>query len=170
MTTNEETINNLIDIIEKEIKYNSELLELLIQEQNILISRDITAIEKNIKEQNYIIDSIKKLEEIRIANVDKISEIYGIPDRNLKFKDIIELVNEEYADKLYILMEKLKSVVEDIVKINNNNKYLIENGLEFLEENIRVFYGANEKEMFYKKGGKEKKEKGNTYRIVDKKV
>ena len=139
MTTNEETINNLIDIIEKEIKYNSELLELLIQEQNILISRDITAIEKNIKEQNYIIDSIKKLEEIRIANVDKISEIYGISDRNLKFKDIIELVNEEYADKLYILMEKLKSVVEDIVKINNNNKYLIENGLEFLEENMESF-------------------------------
>ena len=67
-------------------------------------------------------------------------------------------------------MEKLRAVIEDVIKINNNNKYLVDSGLEFLEENVKVFYGVNEKELFYKKGGKEKKKKGNIYRIVDKKV
>ena len=166
----EETINNLIDIIEKEIKYNFQLLELLIQEQKILISSDVTAVEKNVEEQDYLIGNIKRLEEIRIENVNKISEIYGKSDKDLKFSEIIELVNEEYADKLSVIMEKLKSVVENITKININNKYLIESGLEFLEENVKVFYGANEKELFYKKGGKKKKEKGSIKRIVDRKV
>ena len=166
----EDIINIFIDVVKKEIKYNKQLLELLIEEQKILISEDITAVEKNVKEQDYLINTIKKFEEVRIESVKKISEMFGVPEKNLRFNDIVELVQDQYSEEIFMLMEELKSVLENIVKINNNNKYLVENGLKFLEENIKVFYGADKKELFYKKERKESKEKKSVFRIVDKKV
>lgn len=166
----EEIINTFIDVIKKEIKYNKQLLELLIKEQRILTSEDITAVEKNIKEQDYLINTIKKLEEVRIESVKKIAEIYGLPENNLKFKDIVGIVQEKCSEEIFALMEELRSLLENIVKINKNNKYLVESGFNFLEENIKVFYGADRKELFYKKERNENKGKRGVFRIVDKKV
>ena len=166
----EENLNNLIAIVGKEINYNTQLRDLLLQEQEILMSSDAAAIEANIKEQDYVIENIKKLEEKRKEYVVEILKNNNISEKNITFKDIIQVVDSEYSDKLYKLAEEFKSVVINIIKLNENNKYMIETGLEFLEENIKVFYGANEKELFYKKGGNKRKEKGNSFRIVDRKV
>ena len=166
----EENLDNLIIIVEKEINYNIQLRDLLLQEQEILVSSDASALESVIKEQDYVIINIKKLEEIRKEYIGKILKNTGISERSITFNDIIQIVDDEYSDKLYRLAEEFKSVAKYIIKLNENNRYLIETGLEFLEENIKVFYGANEKELFYKKGGKKDKEKGNSFRIVDRKV
>jgi flagellar biosynthesis/type III secretory pathway chaperone len=104
----EDIINIFIDVIKKEIKYNKQLLELLIEEQKILISEDITAVEKNVKEQDYLINTIKKLEEVRIESVKKISEMFGVPEKNLRFNDIVELVQDQYSEEIFMLMEELK--------------------------------------------------------------
>lgn len=158
------------EIVEKEIYHNKELLKLLLDEQQVLISSDIQAIEANIRDQDHVIRMIKELENSRIEIVKDIAGEYGIEDDDVTFSKIIEIADEEYHDKLHRLREELKSVVMDIAKLNMNNNFLIENGLAFVEENIRVFYMGDKKEHLYGKGGNASNEKKTMTRIVDKRI
>ena len=158
------------EIIEKEIHHNKELLKLLQEEQQVLTSSDIHAIEINIRDQDHVIGVIKELEDSRMGVVKEIAQEYGLADEDVTFSKIIEVFDGESTDKLHKLREELKSVVMDIAKLNFNNNFLIENGLAFIEENIKVFYGVNEKELLYGKGGNKPNEKKNMIRIVDKRV
>lgn len=158
------------EIIEREIHHNRELLKLLREEQQVLTSSDIQAIEMNIRDQDHVIGMIKNLEDSRLEVVKIIAQEYSIQDENVTFNMIIDAAGSDYSERLRILKEELTSVVMDIAKINMNNNYLIENGLAFIEENIKVFYGANEKELLYRKEGGKSNEKNNMYRIVDKRI
>ena len=164
------SINEFTEIVEKEIHHNKELLNLLVEEQRVITSGNIQAIEMNIRDQDHVIGLIRKLEESRMNAVKDIVNEYDIREDEITFKKIIDVVGVENSGKLHLLMDELKSVVKDIVKVNQNNSFLIGNGLAFIEENVKVFFGVNEKELLYGKEGNKQKEKKNMYRLVDKRI
>ena len=162
----ENSLDAFSEVIEKEILHNKELLKLLQEEQQVLTSSDIQAIEMNIRDQDHVIGMIKELENSRLGIVSGIAQEYGLADEEVTFGKIIEAVDGESGEKLHRLREELKAVVMDIAKMNYNNNFLIENGLAFIEENIKVFYGSNEKEHLYGKEGNKPSEKKNIIRII----
>ena len=170
MESLEKHVHALSVIIEKEYEQYKRVFDLVRQEQKILVNADIDALEGNLREQQEIIRTINKLEAKRLREIEVIGVYLGVVPEKLKISNIAQNTPGELSRNLTDIERKFKSVLQEILKINKSNKFLINSSLQFIDKNIQVFFGTVEDKGLYSPENAAAKAPSKTNYLVDRKA
>jgi len=142
MESLEKHVKKLSEIIEKEYTLYKEVFKLVKEEQTVIVNADLDSLTANLRKQQIMMDKINKLETKRLQELEVLAIYLGTTPENLKISYIASKTPGECGVELSEKETKFKSLIEEILKLNRSNQFLINNSLQFLDKNIQVFFGA----------------------------
>lgn len=131
-------IDELTDVLEKELECYRQLLPITESKTRIIIKNDLQALSKVTGEEQNITDDILALEKKRGQVVSNIATVINRPGVALKVSDIVKMIEKQpkERDRLARVHDQLKDIVTRLQKVNAHNKDLIEQSLELIEFNM----------------------------------
>ncbi len=142
MESLEKHVKKISEIIDKEYNLYKEVFQLVKDEQSVLINADLDSLTANLRKQQVMMDKINKLEEKRLQELEVIAIYLGTTPETLKISFIASKAPDDHGKELVEKERRFKSLIEEILKLNQSNQFLITNSLQFLDKNIQVFFGA----------------------------
>ena len=144
-------LSELVRLLKEEAALHQELLSIVTKEREILRSFAVEELYENNKTKETLILKIRLMEEGRQNLIARFTQD---GDSSLTLIQIAELAPEPWKTILLELRAKLAAVMEEIMAMNNRNRFLIQytqNNLNHLYSLI-TFYGS--KESTYNEGGR----------------
>lgn len=146
-------INKLIEIIGKEAAIFESFLELLEKQQRMLVENDVDGLnhitdlqrEKLVESQLLNKKRQELVEEIKIAN-----DIEG----DLNVTRLLEIVDEDQADRLQKLQRVILSLNDKITETRNQNAMLLNRSREYILRTMEMLSKINSPDSTYAAPGK----------------
>ena len=129
-------IDTLIDVLGQEDAEYKKLLELSNNKTKAIVGADIERLQD--------IDAINKLEQQRMENVDDICNVLNLRRTDIKLEDILEVLKKQPKehDALAAVNAQLKQTLNELMKINENNKLLTKESLDMVEFELNIAKNA----------------------------
>lgn len=133
-------MEELLDTLEKEHEQYVLLLELSERKTDIIVKRDITALEQITDEEQIVVNRISHLDTKRETVTNDIANVINKDVESLKLTKLIELLAGQPKEqkRLIDIQEKLKVTVGNVRKINEHNQSLIAQSLEMIEFDMNM--------------------------------
>ncbi|MCG8606985.1 flagellar protein FlgN [bacterium] len=149
----ERIIEELIAVIAKEIEAFDELLQTLRKKQRAVVEGAVERLNKSVEEEGKLANQTKALEAERIERTQKLAQELEMENANPKLSEIIEKVEEKYAQRLTEQRELLRSVVQNIQNLNKSNQYLLNYSLNHIEKSMQILLSGHDAVSVYRKDG-----------------
>ena len=150
----DEILSDFIDFMEQEIEAFRQLLDLLSKQQRLIVQRQIDDFGESVTEEEHLILRMRDLEKERVAKAGTLSDTLGIAPGELCLTEIIQTVEDRYAVRLSELRKGLLALTEKVRNTNTVNRFLIEQGLRFVERNIQLLTGGEDLGSRYVRTGR----------------
>ena len=126
-------IDTLIDVLGQEDAEYKKLLELSNNKTKAIVGADIERLQ-----------DINKLEQQRMENVDDICNVLNLRRTDIKLEDILEVLKKQPKehDALEAVNAQLKQTLNELMKINENNKLLTKESLDMVEFELNIAKNA----------------------------
>ena len=121
----------LIDILEKEFFFCTQLVDLLQKEKDVIISLNPNALEQLLAEKEAISTNIRMCDEARERILDRLGF------KNKTISQVAAAAADEYRDKLTAIASKFTSVIHSITELNKFNGKLIEKSLYYVKASYK---------------------------------
>ena len=133
-------IDTLIDVLGQEDAEYKKLLELSNNKTKAIVGADIERLQDILVQ----IDAINKLEQQRMENVDDICNVLNLRRTDIKLEDILEVLKKQPKehDALEAVNAQLKQTLNELMKINENNKLLTKESLDMVEFELNIAKNA----------------------------
>ena len=133
-------MENLISVLEEEGKAYEELLELSMKKTPIIIDGDLENLQKITDDEQIIVAKINRLDAKREEVTKDIANVLNKDVTKLKLADIIHLLSQRPVEQklLAAAHDKLKEVVGQMTRINEQNRDLIQRSLEMVEFDLNL--------------------------------
>ena len=133
-------MENLISVLEEEGKAYEELLELSMKKTPIIVGGDLEGLQKITDEEQMIVARINRLDAKREEVTRDIANVLNKDVTKLKLADIIHLLSQRPVEQklLAAAHDKLKEVVGQMTRINEQNRDLIQRSLEMVEFDLNL--------------------------------
>lgn len=128
----------LIAVLNKIVESYNVLLNLSKQKRAALVAVNVADIEKLTKEEEKIVTSIGKLEQIRKKITNQILSDLKVTEIEDSFMDMLALCDKKNADQLIKVHNELKNVLKEVSSSNKTNETLITQALSVVNYNINV--------------------------------
>ena len=137
-------IDELIDVLGKEEKEYQDLILLSREKTPVLVKGDLEKLQKITDAEQFVIGKINKLEKRRTEVVTDIALVLGKNKDTLKVTEIAELLNSqpEEQKRLLEIYDKLKDTLNKIQTVNDLNRELVNESLDFIKYNLDLFKSA----------------------------
>ncbi len=147
-------VEELIRTISSEIDAFNELLLTLREKQRAIVEGAVDRLNKSVEDESKLANQTKVLEAERIERTKELAEKLEMENLNPKLSEIIEKVEEKYAQRLTEQRNLLRSVVQNIQNLNKSNQYLLNYSLDYIEQSMRILLAGHESVNLYQKDGK----------------
>ena len=133
-------IEDLIDTLNKETDEYGKLLELSRRKATVIVARDIPALEKITDDEQTVISNISNLDAKRAQVTSDIADVINKDVESLKLSVLIDLLSKHPKEQkaLSDVHDRLKVTVDNVRKINESNRQLIEQSLEMVEFDLNM--------------------------------
>ena len=133
-------IETLIDVLEQENTEYEELLNLSKDKTSAIVRGDVDKLQAMLGEEQRCIDAINKTEARRVENVKDICNVLNISDKGIKIEDIINILSKQPKEqgRLREVHQKLKLTLDQLMKINDNNKVLLKESMDMIEFELNL--------------------------------
>jgi len=133
-------MENLISVLEEEGKAYEELLELSMKKTPVIIGGDLENLQKITDDEQIIVAKINRLDAKREEVTKDIANVLNKDVTKLKLADIIHLLSQRPVEQklLAAAHDKLKEVVGQMTRINEQNRDLIQRSLEMVEFDLNL--------------------------------
>ena len=137
-------IDTLIDVLGQEDAEYKKLLELSNNKTKAIVGADIERLQDILVQEQARIDAINKLEQQRMENVDDICNVLNLRITDIKLEDILEVLKKQPKehDALAAVNAQLKKTLNELMKINENNKLLTKESLDMVEFELNIAKNA----------------------------
>ena len=132
------SIQELLDILKREIQSFNTISELLILEEKSLVEFDTKELAEILERQEDVFSSIACLEKSRAKALVRIGEMMGKEPETLNLKKLAKLTEGPLKKKLIETGHILDAIYDDIKKKKSSNAMLIKQGIMIVESDIRV--------------------------------
>lgn len=131
-------IEELIDTLDAQLKIYTKLLPVENRKTGIIIKNDLQALEEITKIEQQFMDEAATLEKKRMKIVKNIAVVMNKNESDVKVESIIKILGgqPQLKQRLSLIHDNLKTVVHQVLDVNNHNKSLIEQSLELIEFNM----------------------------------
>ena len=135
-------MENLISVLQEEGVAYEELLELSMKKTPIIISGDLENLQKVTDEEQIVVAKINHLDAKREEVTKDIANVLNKDVKTLKLVDIIGLLSQRPAEQkqLATAHDKLKEVVGQMARVNEQNRELIKQYLEMVEFDLNLIH------------------------------
>lgn len=139
-------IEVLINTLESENSEYEILLKLSKEKTPIIIEGDVNRLREIVAMEQVHTDKIVALEKKRTEAVKDIATVLNKDVNTLTVKTIIGLLKgqDEAQNKLSAAHDKLKRTLNDMVVVNEINRELVQDSLDFIEFNINFLNGISQ--------------------------
>ena len=133
-------IEELIQTLEGEIVQYEALLELSQEKTPIIVKGDIAALQKITDDEQIVVDTIAHLDTRREEITKDIANVLNKDVETLKLSVLIEILGKQPKEqaRLADIHDRLKTVVDNVKRINSNNSELIAHSLEMVEFDLNL--------------------------------
>ena len=133
-------MENLISVLQREGDAYEELLELSMKKTPIIVSGDLEGLQKITDEEQNVVARINHLDAKREEVTKDIANVLNKDVKSLKLVDIINLMSQRPIEQkqLATAHDKLKEVVGQMTRVNEQNKELIKQSLEMVEFDLNL--------------------------------
>lgn len=133
-------IDNLIDVLNEISTEYENLLGLSMKKTPVIIAGDLDKLAVITDDEQRIVGKINKLDQTMNKALKEIAEVINTDVRELSLKVIIGFMGPkpEEQQKLAIVHDKLKSVVHNVARVNEQNSELIKDALDMVHFEMNV--------------------------------
>ena len=142
-------VAQLTHLMERELAAHTTLLQYLQDEQTALVDANIEDLQHTINRQEYLIQDIRTMEAERETLMAAIQRMITGQNLPLQIAGVIELSSPPLADTLNTVYIQFRDVLQTLVAHNEQNRKLVESGLFFVEQNLKVYFDLAKDEPFY---------------------
>ena len=137
-------IENLIDVLGKEdIEYKS-LLDIAKEKTDAIIRNDIDELQIIVGREQQIIEKLDALELAREEHVEDIANVLNVPLDEMKIDRLIRMMEKQpqFQQELIRVHDSLKTTMDQLIMLNDNNRVLLQQSLDMLEFEINIAKSA----------------------------
>jgi flagellar biosynthesis/type III secretory pathway chaperone len=133
-----EMIEQLLDILSREIELYQALSTVMNKEKDAAIQSELIALnEAEIMKENILV-ALGLLEGERRNLVTSLADTLGFPARSMNLTQISQLVGEPFADRLKQAKFDLSTLIESVQAANQRNKQLFEHSRELIRGSFNL--------------------------------
>lgn len=127
-------IENLINILEQESVEYETLLGLSMKKTPVIVSGDLQALQQITDEEQVVANKITNLDNQRVEIMKDIANVTNKDVNTLKLVNLIQMLESRPSEssKLAEVHDKLKTVVSNMKRVNEQNGELIRQSLELV--------------------------------------
>jgi hypothetical protein len=137
-------IETLIDVLEQENTEYESLMETANVKTAAIVSGDVEKLQDILLEEQKFIDVITKLDAKREENVKDICNVLNVSARGVKITDIINMLEKQPKEQAALteVHLKLKRTIDNLVRVNDNNKTLLQESMDMLDFEMNLARNA----------------------------
>ena len=147
-------IAKFITVMSEEMQIYNELLLTLRQKQANIIEGKVEDLQESVNKEQLVLKEQERLEKNRTASMKKIQEIVGSDEEIKNLSQIIKLAESTYAERLSEIHLSLQKIIQEVILVNEENRYLLEYSLKFVRESARELVRASDQVTVYTTEGK----------------
>ncbi|MGE5314682.1 MAG: flagellar protein FlgN [Acidobacteriota bacterium] len=132
------SLNELIETLEQEIAAVESLREVILLKQHAIIKHDYDALKEAMGVEESAIQRVRQFEQQRLAFIAHCIDDLDSKMQSLTLNDLIRQLDDELTDVLTRLEARLKTAMQQVTYINDQNKLLVNNSLNFIKETINI--------------------------------
>lgn len=132
--------DQLVTVMERLLDLHNSLLEKAYQKTTVIEKGDIDALNTLIKEEQKLLPTINKFEQVRQQVVRDFLTPFHVEEENFTISTCLTYIDDSKKDKLAELREKLLEVAQKLQKQNELNSELVKQSLQFVHMSLDMFY------------------------------
>jgi flagellar biosynthesis/type III secretory pathway chaperone len=167
--TMDEALTNLSSILNKEVAHHELLRDLSMEKRQAIINNDIERLKDVLAQIEKWTVVVYSLEQDRTRLITYLEGQLGVSPGKLSLKEIIDLVEEPHRFLLNEDRNRLKSVMEEVNRINRTNVVLLSDSINFLNYTFNLLAGGSDKQGTYTADGSSRKSESG-YQLVDQQI
>jgi flagellar biosynthesis/type III secretory pathway chaperone len=130
----------LVTVMERLLDLHKDLLDKANQKTTIIEKGDMDALNTLIKEEQKLLPTINKFEQVRQQVVRSYLTPFHVEEENFTISTCLQYIDESNKGKLAFLREELLGVAQTLQKQNELNSQLVKQSLQFIHMSLDMFY------------------------------
>lgn len=133
-------METLIQVLDEESQEYEKLLGLSMKKTPVLVSGDLDELAKITDEEQIVVSKINRLEQKRQENFADVANVINKDVKTLMLGDLVEMLSSRPVEqqKLAKVHDRLRNVVREVKRVNEQNRELIKNALEMVEFDMNM--------------------------------
>lgn len=133
-------MENLIEVLDLESKGYEELLQLSQKKTPIIISGDLSNLQKITDEEQELVSRINNLDKKRVEVTADIANVLNKDVATLKLDNLVDMLEARPAEQQVLAKahDRLQTVVHNLQQVNEHNRELLKNALEMVEFEMNI--------------------------------
>lgn len=132
------SLSELIDTLEQEIASVETLREVILLKQHAIIKHDYDALKEAIASEEAAIVNVRRYEQQRLAFIAHCIDDLDSKMQMLTLNDLIQQLDGDLTNVLTQQEQRLKTALQQVSYINDQNKMLVNNSMNFIKETINI--------------------------------
>lgn len=134
-------MDDLIQVLENENKEYEKLAKLSKEKKQVIIDANVPALEKIVDLEQDVASKIQNLDNKRQKVMHDMSVVLNKSDQNFTVDTVIEMLNSqpEEQQRLIDVKKQLKTTLDEVRRINEQNQTLLNQALEMVEFDLTLF-------------------------------
>lgn len=160
---NNNKINELMDILEREIGIYEELLKISQDKTEIIVKGKVTELDNITKLEQTLVLNMGSLEALREKTINDLSHEFQTNPWEITISELFRYVDQNQAQRLEEYKTKLLNTINEIKTINDLNAKLIQNSIDYINFSVNVLSSAPAADNNYGNTGHTNDGKQKTY-------
>lgn len=137
-------MENLIDVLNREYDEYVGLLEISQRKTPIIVSGDLEKLQKITDEEQDMVNRLNRLERTRTEVVADIATVLNKDVTQLTLTNMIDMLKGRTAEQAALagLHDKLRRIIRELQRVNEQNGMLLRDSLEMVEFEIAMLQAA----------------------------
>jgi len=150
---NEGLARELATLVNQQVDQLRKLEATLRQQQTAVIGRDVEAVLASLAEQSEVLDGLRAADDKRTGVLTLLSGGLGLEAGKATLRDLAGALGGTLGDELDSLSATGREALAIVTRVNNDNRRLIEQSLEFIETMLAAASGRAPAASTYQASG-----------------
>ena len=148
-------ISELISVLNEQSNIYEQLCGISMHKKEMIIINDIEELKKITSSENLLLGKIQRIDKIRVSLIEDIACVLNEEESDITLSALANIINDQPDYNAFIeAVEKLRNTLDALKNLNEQNKQLIQNSLEYIDFSINVIRStfSDEPSFFTTKG------------------
>lgn len=135
------SLHHLAEVMTTEAELTERLVAIMKQQQQALVNTDALGVAETVDQEQELLLPIEGLEQERLRLLRAVCEESGRPVREdvpVSLADLMHKLSEDERQVISVAGSRLHQAVEEMLRTNQANQYLIEHSRRFVRETFRI--------------------------------